>query len=268
MADGIVPASQVKPEWTGAGPRSSEAGAPLRRPWTLPACGLAVFHGAAETARLSHYFLPYLLRQGKRVLMLDGANCADPRLLERLARQRGVPFAEFNQQIEIARAFTCFQLTELIMRVPRLLADFPAQVLVVTAFPELYYDEDVQDWNARGAFERALASLRRWSSPFTLSPLLPGEGRRNLLVNSRPLPLGEGAPPEAGRVRESVSPPLTIALFSSAATFVPSPARRRFFERTCAAAVEVWRFEVGADNRLRLVCTRSAPRLGEMASDE
>jgi len=262
MADAIVPVSQVRPEWAGAGPRSSEAclrrqggdaGAPLRRPWTLPACGLAVFHGGAETARLSHYFLPHLLQQGKRVLMLDGANCADPRLLERLARQRGVPFAEFNRQIESARAFTCFQLTELIMRVPRLLADFPAQVLVVTAFPELYYDEDVQDWNARGAFERALTDLRRWSSPLAPAPLRSAGLQPGIA----------GAPTNRGATQ-----PLTIALFSSAATFMPSPARRRFFERTCAAAVEVWRFDVGADNRLRLICTQSAPRLGEMASDE
>jgi len=208
------------------------------KPWTLPARGLAVFHGAAETGRLSHYFLPRLLRQGQRVLMLDGANCADPRLLERLARQRGVPFADFNRQIEIARAFTCFQLTELIARVPQFLADFPAQVLIVTAFPELYYDEDVRDWNARVAFERALASLRRWSFPST-----PAGG--------------------AG-----TTPPLTVALFSSAATFVPSPARQRFFEKTCAVASEVWRFDVDADHRLRLVCTQSILRLKEVTSDQ
>jgi hypothetical protein len=206
----------------------------LLKPWTLPARGLAVFHGAAETGRLSHYFLPRLLRQGQRVLMLDGANCADPRLLERLARQRGVPFADFNRQIEIARAFTCFQLTELIARVPQFLADFPAQVLIVTAFPELYYDEDVRDWNARVAFERALASLRRWSFPLTPAG-------------------GAGTPP-----------PLTVALFSSAATFLPSPARQRFFEKTCAVASEVWRFDVDADHRLRLVCTQSVPKLREL----
>lgn len=247
MAEGVVSSPPVKPAGmrTGACPSASEDGGahhgvplqggvirrltdevgkpPLHKPWTLPARGLAVFHGAAHTARLSHYFLPRLLLEGKRVLMLDGANCADPRLLERLARQRGVPFADFNRQIEIARAFTCFQLTELIARVPQFLADFPAQVLIVTAFPELYYDEDVRDWNARVDFERALASLRRWS----------------------------------------VSGRITLALFSSAATFIPSPARRRFFEKTCAAASEVWRFDVSADNRLRLVCTQSAPRLAE-----
>jgi hypothetical protein len=208
----------------------------LLRPWTLPARGLAVFHGGTETARLSHYFLPRLLQQGQGVLMLDGANCADPRLLERLARQRGVPFAEFNRQIEIARAFTCFQLTELIARLPQFLADFPAQALIITAFPELYYDEDVRDWNARVAFERALASLRRWAG---------------------------GAFAEGRDLR--AWPPLAIALFSSAATFMPSPARRRFFEKTCAAASEVWRFDVDADNRLRLVCTQSTLRLRELS---
>ena len=138
-----------------------ETKSPPHRPWTLPPHGLAVFHGDKDTARLSHYFLPRLLLQGKRVLMLDGANCADPRLLERLARQRRVPFEQFNRQIQIARAFTCFQLTELIARVPWLLTDFPAEMLIVTAFPELYFDEDVRDWNAQVAFEQALANLQR-----------------------------------------------------------------------------------------------------------
>jgi len=209
------------------------------KPWTLPARGLAVFHGAADTPRLSHYFLPRLLQQGKRLLMLDGANCADPRLLERLARQRGVPFAEFNRQVEIARAFTCFQLTELIARLPRLLADFPAQVLIVTAFPELYYDEDVRDWNARVAFERALAGLRRSAG------LQPGRGGADV------------------GLKAGATSSLTIALFSSATTFTPSPARRRFFEKTCAAAAEVWRFEASAGQRLTWVGTQPARRLAE-----
>ncbi len=132
------------------------------KPWQLPSRGFAVFHGPGDTARLSHYFMPRLLLQGKHVLFLDGANSADPRLLARLARERGVPFEQFSRQIQIARAFTCFQLTELIARVPRFTADFPAQALIVTALPELYYDEDVRDWDARVAFEQALANLRRW----------------------------------------------------------------------------------------------------------
>jgi hypothetical protein len=186
------------------------------KPWRLPARGLAVFHGAGDTARLSHYFLPCLLIERRRVLFLDGANSADPRLIARFARERGVAFSEFSRHIQIARAFTCFQLTELIRRVPRFLQNFPAQVLIVTALPDLYFDEDVRDWDARVAFEQALAGLRR-----------------------------------------AANLPLAVAVFSSAADFAPSPARRQFFQRLSAAAEEVWRFNLHDGFRPQLVCERS-----------
>ena len=197
---------------TGTAPQS----APPRKPWTLPEEGLAVFHGAGDTARLSHYFLPRLLLAGKRVLFLDGANSADPRLLERLARERGVEFQEFSRRMQIARAFTCFQLTELIARVPRFLKDFPAEAVIITALPDLYFDEDVRDWNARVAFEQALGDLRRWTAQ----------------------------PPRR----------IGVAIFSSAASFTlpAGSGRRRFFAMTCAAAKEVWKFRPEADGRPQL----------------
>ena len=166
---------------------------PLYRtaPWAFPAQGLAVFHGPGSTPKLSHYFLPRLLLQGKRVLFLDGANCANPRLLARLARERRVPFERFNRQIKMARAFTCFQLTELIARVPRFLLSFPADVLVVTALPDLYFDEDIRDWDACAAFEQALSNLGRLArQPLTLAvfsaamTFAPSAARKNFLARA------------------------------------------------------------------------------------
>ncbi|MGH6628418.1 MAG: hypothetical protein ACREB3_01655, partial [Burkholderiales bacterium] len=203
------------------------------KPWTLPQHGLAVFHGAGNVARLSHYFLPRLILEGKRVLFLDGANSDDPRLLERFARERHVPFERFNRGIQIARAFTCFQLTELIARVPKFLADFPAQVVIVTAFPDLYFDEDVRDWNARVAFEQGLRNLRRCGS----------------------------AAVSAASGQDARAPGyVAIAVFSAMQDFAPPPARRQFFPALCAAANEVWRFSLDAENRLRLTCTQQALR--------
>ena len=222
--------------------------APLHKPWQLPPHGLTVFHG--ETPRLSHYFLPRLLLQGKRVLFLDGANCADPRLLERLARQRGVPFAQFNQQIQIARAFTCFQLTELIARVPQFLADFPAQVLIVTAFPELYFDEDVRDWDARVAFAQALANLRRLAS---VAAVHDRRSSADLQVGT----IDAVLPARPGLVPRGATAPLAVAVFSATphpGKLAPS-ARRCFFDHVCAAASEVWKFSRGVDNRLELICS-------------
>jgi len=148
----------------------------LAAPWILPTRGLALLHGTGEAARLSHYFLPRLLLQGQRVLFLDGANCFNPRLLSRFARHRGIPFEQFSRQIQIARAFTCFQLTELTARVPRLLERFRANVLMVTALPDLYFDEDIKDWNARVAFEQALSNLRQLA-PLPLSVAVFSDAR-------------------------------------------------------------------------------------------
>jgi hypothetical protein len=128
--------------------------------WALPESGLAVFHGRADAPRLFHYFLPGLMALGKSVLCLDGANRFDPLLIARFARERGREASVFNRQLRVARAFTCFQMTELLVRVPRLLQAFPAQVVMVTAVPDLYFDEDVREREAVSSFYRALQALQ------------------------------------------------------------------------------------------------------------
>ena len=106
--------------------------------------------------RLSHYFLPRILLNQGRVLYLDGANQISPLLIARFARD---PSA-FNALIRVSRAFTCFQLTELIRRVPKVLGAFAANVLIVTALPDLFFDEDVREREARASFEHALEGLQ------------------------------------------------------------------------------------------------------------
>lgn len=151
MASDLIPAALAAP---------MALSPPPRKPWALPPTGLAVFYGRPETPRLFHYFLPRLLAEGKRVLCLDGANRFDPLLIARLARRRGIAAAEFNRRIRVARAFTCFQLTELLVRVPRFIEKFAADALIVTALPDLYFDEDVRDRDAAVAFRHALDALR------------------------------------------------------------------------------------------------------------
>ena len=137
-------------------------------PWVLPARALTVFYGCPEMPRLSHYFLPRLLFAKKQILYLDGANQISPLLLARFARERGLDSSSVNSLIRVARAFTCFQLTELVRRVPKTLEKCPADVLIVTALPDLYFDEDVQDRPARASFEHALEGLQQLA-PLQLS---------------------------------------------------------------------------------------------------
>src|SRR5882724_7267099 len=128
-------------------------------PWALSDRALTVFYGCPEMPRLSHYFLPRLLFAKKQILYLDGANQISPLLLARFARERRVEPSTVNSLIRVARAFTCFQLTELVRRVPKTLEKFSADVLILTALPDLYFDEDVRDREALASFEHALEGL-------------------------------------------------------------------------------------------------------------
>ncbi len=129
------------------------------RPWVLPNRALTLYYGCPEMPRLSHYFLPRILLEEKRIIYLDGANQISPLLVARFARERGLDPSIFNSLIRVSRAFTCFQLTELIRRVPKFLETFDANVLIVTAVPDLFFDEDVRDREVRASFEHALERL-------------------------------------------------------------------------------------------------------------
>src|SRR6266852_7254864 len=97
---------------------SSETRQSSPKPWVLPERGLTVYYGCPEMPRLSHYFLPRVLLDGKRVLYFDGANQISPHLIARFAMERGLEPSVFNELILVSRAFTCFQLTGLIERAP------------------------------------------------------------------------------------------------------------------------------------------------------
>lgn len=215
---------------------------PIARPWALPPRGLAVFYGRPETPRLFHYFLPRLLAEGKQVLCLDGANRFDPLLIARLARQRGIAAGEFNRSIRVARAFTCFQLTELLVRVPRLLEKFAADALVVTALPDLYFDEDVRERDACMAFRHALDALR------ALDPLPLG-----VAVFSDATSFEAPRPAGCGFYLEPAGRKSGLYL---------EPARKKMFAQLTAQAAELWRFALDAENgKLRLIGEQRGNRL-------
>src|ERR1035437_1929013 len=139
---------------------SSADGQSSPKPWVFPSHALTLYYGCPEMPRLSHYFLPRVLLCEKRILYLDGANQFSPLLIARLARERGLDPSAFNTLIRVSRSFTCFQLTELIRRMPKVLGTFASNVLIVTAMPDLFFDEDVRDREARASFEHALEALQ------------------------------------------------------------------------------------------------------------
>ena len=119
-----------------------------RKAWALPESGLAVFQaGRRCLACFTTFFRTR--RSGKAVLCLDGANRFDPLLIARFARQRGQEASAFQSATSRCSGLYLFSIDRILVRVPRLLCDFQADVLTVTALPDLYFDEDVRERGSR-----------------------------------------------------------------------------------------------------------------------
>jgi DNA polymerase elongation subunit (family B) len=63
-------------------------------------------------------------------------------------------------------------------------------------------------------------------------------------------------------------PAVTVALFSSASGFQPPAGRKLFFAQTCAAAGELWKFQVDDQGRLRLAQQDAALAAPQMVNHE
>ncbi len=132
--------------------------------------GLVFFHGHPQSSRLAHYFLAAPLARGETVLFLDAANCFDPFKVAKFARRCGREPKEFLQRVRVSRAFTCFQMAELVERTAEAARRFGARCVVLTGFPDIFDDEEIPAAQAKAAFIRTRPHFRGWR-PHRLSAL-------------------------------------------------------------------------------------------------
>lgn len=130
--------------------------------WPPPSGGRLRASGHLQSSRLAHYFLAAPLMRGEAVLFLDAANCFDPYRLVAFAHQCRRSPQEFLQQVHISRAFTCFQMAELIERTLAAARRYRARRIFLTGFPDIFDDEELSVAEAQRVFRRSLAVLRGW----------------------------------------------------------------------------------------------------------
>ncbi len=134
---------------------------------------LTLLWGARTPARP----LLALAARGQRLRLFDGGNRFDGYFVARVARRLGVHPGAALGRLRLSRAFTCFQLAELIENAPA-----APEPLIVLDLLATFYDESVPLRESEHLLETTLAHLRRLAAA---GPVLVGACEPRSLVKER-----------------------------------------------------------------------------------
>jgi hypothetical protein len=146
---------------------------------------LALFWGAHTTARTLLAAATVLAARGQPVRIFDGGNRFDGYFVARLARQlsgraldpqTADPQATLTR-IRLSRAFTCFQLAELIENTPT-----DSEPLFVLEMLATFYDESVPLADSERLLATTITHLKRLAAA---SPVIVGAREPQTLVKER-----------------------------------------------------------------------------------
>lgn len=100
--------------------------------------------------------------EGGSVVFVDGGNSVDPHGMVALGKRAGLTREEILPKVHVARAFTCHQMTTLLLdMLDKKLEETGADLAVLACLPEMYLDEDVDGGEAHALFQRSLRAARQ-----------------------------------------------------------------------------------------------------------
>lgn len=106
---------------------------------------IALLYGTADLTRLALCGIARVAAEQRAVWVLDGGNSFDAYFVVRLARSWGIAPEIVLSHIRLSRAFTCYQMSELITRrLSAVIDPFSSATIVCLDFLETFYDEDVE----------------------------------------------------------------------------------------------------------------------------
>jgi hypothetical protein len=150
------------------------------------------FLGAFESSKLAFldssdrflFDLVYMLcaraaMDGASVVYVDGGNEMDPYALSSLCRRYRADRQAVLSRINVARAFTAYQLATIIGDdLGVILEETSAEVLVVSCMPALFCDEDIGHSESRSMFRRCLGTLKELTAKRNLITMVTNYDRR------------------------------------------------------------------------------------------
>src|SRR5437867_13411389 len=100
--------------------------------------------------------------EGHEVVFLDGGNSVDPHGMVATGKRVGLTREEILPRVHVARAFTCHQMTTLILdMLDKKIEETQAGLVVLACLPTMYLDEDVELREAHQLFQRSMRAIRQ-----------------------------------------------------------------------------------------------------------
>lgn len=125
--------------------------------------GFSVLYGPEQIRTIAHFLAVKTQIPenrgglGSSTIFIDGGNVFDPYLISEISKKFGLVPERVLSAIYISRAFTCHQLTTLILeRLEPALREFSSKLVIISSFPELFYDGEIDQKEAE---ELALQSV-------------------------------------------------------------------------------------------------------------
>ncbi len=111
------------------------------------------------------------------VIYIDGGNTLDPYLLTTACRLFRVDADSVLRSVQVARAFTVFQLDALITQsLERILSQHKPRLVLVACISDLFLDRDVNWGEARTLFESDFWKLKKLTERYNVTTLLTNFG--------------------------------------------------------------------------------------------
>ena len=117
---------------------------------------ITLLWGARAPTRTLLAMLTLVAARGQRTRVFDGGNCFDGYFVARLARRLGPDAHTTLDQMRLSRAFTCFQLVELLETSPA----EPAPLFVLNLL-DTFYDESVPLREVERLLRTTVSHLKR-----------------------------------------------------------------------------------------------------------
>jgi hypothetical protein len=112
------------------------------------------------------------------VIYVDGGNSLDPYLLTAACRLFRLDADSVLRRVQVARAFTVFQLDTLITQnLERILAQHKPKLVLVSCLSELFLDRDVNWFEAKTLFETDFLKLKKLTERYEVTTLVTNFGR-------------------------------------------------------------------------------------------